>query len=366
MNTPSPRIILTTGGTGGHVFPALAVAEQLRKLAPDTDILFVGSDYGPERRLATEAGLKFRGLPVRGVLGRGFQSVPAIVGMARAVMRVRRILREFQPCVVAGFGAYASVPALVAAKTLGVPVAVHEQNAVPGISNRLLGKLARRIFLSLPDTRHAFEPTRSELTGNPVRSSIALLHEQNFKPVERRKPRLLVMGGSQGAKAINSAVLAGLNRLGDVDIRHQTGEADFERTRAGYQGHGHTGLVSPFITDMAAVYQWADMVLCRSGASTVAELAVAGKPAVFMPFPHATHDHQTENARAMVTANAARMVAEADVPSVDLAGLVRKILFDNQQLRAMSTAARACAKPDAARCVAQGLLALAAAGKRHV
>lgn len=354
------RILLTTGGTGGHVFPALAVAEQLRLLAPGCELLFVGSQYGPEKHLADEASIPFQGLPVRGVLGRGFKAVSAVAGMASAILTARGLVRDFSPHVVAGFGAYASVPSLVAARLAGIPLIVHEQNAVPGLSNKAMGKLARRVFLSLPDTAGAFDPAKSALTGNPVRAAIAELHHTPFVPVENRRPRLLIMGGSQGARAVNSVVLAGLPHLMDVDTLHQTGEADAEQVRAGYLAHGHTGDVRPFITDVAAAYRWADVVLCRAGASTVAELALAGKPSVLVPFPFATHDHQTQNAMALVRAQAARMVAERDIPGTDMPGLLRELLFSNALLASMSQSARACAHADAAATVARGILELAA------
>lgn len=366
----STRIVLTTGGTGGHVFPALAVAEQLRALCPDVELLFVGSQYGPEARLAAQAGVDFQGLPVRGVLGRGFKAMTAAFGMARAVMQARTVLARFQPQAVAGFGAYASVPALAAARLAGIPLTVHEQNAVPGMSNRLLGRMATQIFLSLPDDRGAFPEGRVTLTGNPVRGAVAVLYSQPFTPVTGRKPRLLVVGGSQGAKAVNSVILGALGRLLSVDIRHQTGETDYERVRAGYTAHGHTGDTSPFINDMAAAYAWADLVLCRSGASTVAELALAGKPAVCIPFPHATHDHQTENAQALVRVGAAKLVPERDLPDVDVPALMLELLCDNDSLQIMSLAARTLARPHAAREVAEGVLKLcttqAGKGNKHV
>lgn len=352
----STRILLTTGGTGGHVFPALAVAEQLQRLAPSCELLFVGSLYGPESRLATAAGLPFRGLPVRGVLGRGWRSITAMAGMGKAILEARGIVREFAPHVVSGFGAYASIPSLIAGRLCGIPVTIHEQNAVPGLSNRVLGKLAQQIFLSLPDTKSAFPTEHCRLTGNPVRKAVADLAGHAFSPVEGRRPRLLIMGGSQGAKSINSIILAGLPHLADVDIRHQTGEADLERVQAGFHAHGHNGQATPFISDVADAYNWADAVLCRSGASTVAELAICGKPSVLIPFPFATHDHQTGNAQALVRAGAAKMVVERNIPHTDMPALLRGILFHNQTLADMSLAARACACKDAATQVAMGIL----------
>ena len=357
------RIILTTGGTGGHIFPALAVAEQIQRLNPQAEILFVGSQYGPESKLAQEAGLQFIGLPVRGVLGRGFRALSALAAMARAICSARGIIARFCPDVVAGFGSYASMPAMAAARLAGIPIAVHEQNAVSGLSNRLMGRMASRIFLSLPDHLHSFDEKRCIFTGNPVRSAIASLFNVRPKHRDDPRPHLLVMGGSQGAKAINSAILASLPRFSEIFIRHQTGAADYERVKAGYEAHGinnDQADVLPFISDVAAAYADADIVLCRAGATTVAELALAGKPSVLIPFPYATHDHQTGNARAMENAGAAVLIAEKELPERDLTGEVLELLHDPQRLEAMGRAARKCAKPNAAHDVACGLFKLKA------
>ena len=244
------RVILTTGGTGGHIFPALAVAEQLRR--EGAELLFVGSQYGSEAKLAKQAGLEFRGLPVRGVLGRGLRSVGALWGLFRAVFMARAIVKDFRPDAVIGFGAYASFPSLVAAKLSGVPIAVHEQNAMPGLTNRMLAKLAKRVFLSLPDVTGAFDAKKSQLTGNPVREAIVESGKNAVGHPGTR--RLLVMGGSQGAKAVNSVILASLERLtkAGIEIRHQTGSFDLERVLAGYRAHGvDASGVTPFIEDVA-------------------------------------------------------------------------------------------------------------------
>ena len=351
------RVILTTGGTGGHIFPALAVAEQLRR--EGAELLFVGSQYGSEAKLAKQAGLEFRGLPVRGVLGRGLRSVGALWGLFRAVFMARAIVKDFRPDAVIGFGAYASFPSLVAAKLSGVPIAVHEQNAMPGLTNRMLAKLAKRVFLSLPDVTGAFDAKKSQLTGNPVREAIVESGKNAVGHPDTR--RLLVMGGSQGAKAVNSVILASLERLtkAGIEIRHQTGSFDLERVLAGYRAHGvDASGVTPFIEDVAAAYQWAYLVLCRAGATSVAELAVAGKPAVLVPFPYATHDHQTYNAQVMVDQGAALLVAEKDLPHLDAGGMLINLLLDPGTLHTMSQMAHTCARPDAASKVAQGVLAL--------
>jgi len=352
------RVILTTGGTGGHIFPALAVAESLR--AQGARCLFVGSRQGPEADWAAKAGLEFVGLPVRGVLGRGLRSAAALGGIALSVFKSLKLLRCWKPDVVAGFGAYASCAPLFAAAIRGVPALVHEQNAFPGLTNRLLGRLAKRICLSLPVAANAFDPRKCVRTGNPVRASI--LSVRNLPAQPHEAPRLLIMGGSQGAKAVNSVILAGLTRLLDagIELRHQPGQADYDRVAAAYAAFGHNPAdVTPFIDDMAEAYAWADLALCRAGATSVAELAVAGKPALFIPFPHATHDHQTHNAEAVCRNGAAMMIAEKDLVRTDAVGALLLLLRDREKLGGMSRAALALASPDAAGNVAREIMALA-------
>ncbi len=254
------RAILTTGGTGGHIFPALAVADELRRRYPGIRVLFAGSQYGPEGALAEKAGLEFAGLPVRGFLGRGVRALSAGVGMARALVRATALIRRFRPQVVAGFGGYAAFAPVLAAYLCGIPTAVHEQNAVAGVSNRVLSRFSRRVFLSLPDTA-GFAAGKCVMTGNPVRQSVVEVG-MRARPEGRR--HLLVMGGSQGARALNEFMPTVLPRMraAGVEIRHQTGVRDEARVRDAYRAAGYAGnCVEAFIADMAAAYAWADLVL---------------------------------------------------------------------------------------------------------
>lgn len=348
------RIILTTGGTGGHIFPALAVAEEVRRRYPDTQILFAGSAHGPEGELARKAGLEFVGLPVRGLLGRGVRAIGAAANMARAFVKAVALVRRFKPQVVAGFGGYAAFAPVAAARFCGVPVVVHEQNAIAGVSNKVLGRMATRVCLSMPGTE-GFSAEKCVLTGNPVREAVAAVGQS---PHDFQGRRLLIMGGSQGATALNMCIVKALGRLGDagVQLLHQTGTRDLDGVRAAYAAAGLDPLsVQAFITDMPAAYDWADLVLCRAGATSVAELAAAGRPAVLVPFPFATHDHQTHNARQMAEAGAAMLVAERDMPSVDVVALLLRLLQEPGTLRAMSGAARSRAQTHAAAAVVDQL-----------
>ncbi len=364
------RIVLTTGGTGGHVFPALAVAEELRSRFPEVEFLFIGGAYGPERELVAHAGLPFAALPVRGVLGRGVRAVGAVCGLAVATGKAMRLLGQFRPDAVIGFGGYAAFAACMAGKLREMPVAIHEQNSVPGLANRLLAKMVDRVFISMPDPEEQFLPRKTVLTGNPVRAGIRALRERGYAaPQQGESPRLLVAGGSLGARAVNTAVVAMLPELRSAGVRihHQTGKADHERVSAAYAAAGMADCrVEPFIDDMAAAYAEAHLVLCRAGATTVAELTVAGRPAVFVPFPHATHNHQVHNARYLERQGAALVVeeqqlqgaaqAEHGAAQMDLATVVSGLLGDAGRLSAMAAASARCGWPEAAANVASGLM----------
>lgn len=364
------RIIITTGGTGGHIFPALAVIEALKKRRPDAEILFVGGLYGPEKDIVTRAGVPFEGLPVRGFLGRGPKAVAAMFAMAGGIVRAMGIIRRFSPDAVMGFGGYAAFASVFAAHLLRRPCALHEQNAVPGAANRILGRLVSRVCLSWnqPAEKASFPAERCVLTGNPIRSGIAALG--TAKREREGAPRLLVMGGSQGARAINNMVVSMLPALREagIDLLHQTGASEYEAVRRAYLEAGISAeetdrIVHPFIHDMAAAYAECDLALCRAGATSMAELAATGTPAVFIPYPFAAHDHQTGNARAMQDAGGAILLpqkeAEARAKDGSLAPMLIELLTDRERLAAMRRGALSLARPEAADAAAAELLALA-------
>ena len=379
----SLRVILTTGGTGGHIFPALATAEALQKRLPDVHILFVGGLYGREHELAEKAGLEFVGLPVRGMLGRGLKAMPAALAMARGILKAWKLVHTWKPDVVMGFGGYAAFATVFAAWMRGRPTGIHEQNAIPGSANNILGKRVRRICLSWPqpEAQPAFPPARCVLTGNPIRADIAAVggggdngdiltpRPARFIPASSdldRRPALLIMGGSQGARAINSLAITMLAALRDagVDILHQTGPQDLERVREAYKSHGYApedveAMVVPFIDDMASAYARTDLALCRAGATTLAELAATGTPSVLIPFPFAAHDHQTGNAKAMEQAGGAVLVPENESEERDMAGLILGLLCTPSRLAAMREGARTLARPAAADAVAEEIIKLA-------
>jgi UDP-N-acetylglucosamine--N-acetylmuramyl-(pentapeptide) pyrophosphoryl-undecaprenol N-acetylglucosamine transferase len=307
----------------------------------------VGSLYGPEKELARKKGIPFEGLSVRGFFGRGPRAAAAGVMMAAAVVKAAGIVRRCKPQVVLGFGGYASFAPMLAAALLGVPSVLHEQNAAAGASNRLMGRFARRICLSWPGTR-GFAQTKCILTGNPVRADVcAAGHETRWRSTRR----LLVLGGSQGARALNAFLPRILPRLAaaGVEIRHQSGKNDEQGTRQAYASAGYAPeCVSAFIDDMARAYRWADMVMCRAGASTAAELCAAGLPAVLVPFPYAARDHQTHNARILEKAGAAVLLPESELRPDDTGNLLLELFEDEERRRLMSLAALRTARPDAA------------------
>lgn len=369
--TTLQRVLLTTGGTGGHVFPALAVAEELQRRNPQVEIMFVGSQYGPEARMVTNAGLDFRGLPVRGFVGRGFKALGAGLLMSQAVFRAMWIVCGFKPQVTVGFGGYAAFAPMLASRLRGVPTALHEQNAVAGVSNKVLARLSKRVCLSLPDTE-GFVAHKCVLTGNPVRQAVAHVEAARRAAADHapgngsQGPKLLVVGGSLGAHSLNTCLVAALPALkaAGVELLHQTGKQDFEKVQAAYVQAGYgPDCVQPFIEDMATAYAWADMALCRAGATTVAELAAAGLPAVLVPFPFATHDHQTFNARTLARTGAAVLVQEADMQQVNISALLLRLLQDRAALQAMAKAAYAQARVDAAARVVDELEKLLAQGQ---
>jgi UDP-N-acetylglucosamine--N-acetylmuramyl-(pentapeptide) pyrophosphoryl-undecaprenol N-acetylglucosamine transferase len=356
------RLLLAGGGTGGHLFPAVALAEQLKREEPLAEVLFVGTERGLEARLLPELGWPLRTVPMSGWAGMGLSGrFKALGGLVKSLGEARRIIAEFRPDVVVGVGGYASVPVLLAAKLGGVPYLIHEQNAWPGQANRLLGRWARRICLSFPEAARSFGRGRTVLTGNPVRASM-----EECAGLPDSAPLLLVFGGSHGARAINRVLVAALPQLeswrGRLHILHQTGAAEVDSVRAGYRDAGWNEVeVVPFIADMAAAYARAWLVVCRAGATTLAELTACGRPAVLIPYPFAANNHQVANAAALATKGAAIMIEERDLKADELGLLVDGLLADRSRLAQMAATARSLSQPGAAarllgecRAVAQG------------
>jgi len=343
------RLLLAGGGTGGHLFPAIAVARAFRAEQPAGEVLFVGTERGIEARLLPEQGWPLQLVNASGFVGKGLIGKVAALGrMTMAVREGLAILGRFKPDVVLGVGGYASAAMVLAARLKGIPTVLHEQNAIPGLTNRLLGRFAGMVCVTFAATRQAFGHDRVEVTGNPVRPEMTECGE-----LPAGDPQLLVFGGSRGARAINDAVCAALPLLkAEVQIVHQTGSEDRVQVDAAYKAQGRASArIEAFIDDMAGAYRQAQLVVCRAGATTLAELAAAGRPAVLIPYPHAAGDHQTANARAMAEAGAAVLLPQQELNAERLASLVNELLADRSRLTAMAAAARAQAKTDAARAI---------------
>jgi len=343
------RLLLAGGGTGGHLFPAVALAEQLRSEEPSGEVLFVGTERGLEYRLLPELGWPLRTIPMSGWAGLGFIArLKALGGLVKSLGQSRRIINEFRPDVVVGVGGYASVPVLLAARLGGVPYLIHEQNAWPGLANRLLGRWAKRICLSFSEAGKAFRQAPLVVTGNPVRAAM-----ENCPELPAGSPVLLVFGGSHGARAINRALVAALPQLerwrGTLHIVHQTGANEVDTVRKGYQAAGWPEVeVLPFITDMASAYARSALVVCRAGATTLAELTACGRPAVLIPYPFAANNHQATNATALASKGAAIMIEERDLKAAQLGILIDGLLADRPRLASMSATARSLGQRGAA------------------
>jgi len=347
----APFMILA-GGTGGHIFPGIAVAHELQ--AQGVPVIWLGSSHGMENELVPRADLRLETITISGLRGKGLL---ALLGapwrLLRAIWQARQLMHKHRPRAVISFGGFAAGPGGIAARLRGVPVFVHEQNRLPGLTNKVLGKLARGVFTGFPDS---FGPGRSEWTGNPVRADIAAITAPEQRGgIGRRRMRLLVLGGSQGAQALNTHVPAALALLRDagIDVRHQAGARMLDTTRAMYAEHRVAATIEPFIADMAEAYAWADLVICRAGALTLAELCAAGIASILVPFPAAVDDHQTANARFLVEQEAALLLPQSALNADSLAALIAPLAADPARRLAMAQAARRLAKPEAARTVAR-------------
>lgn len=357
-------IVFATGGTGGHIFPALAVAEEVRHRYPEAELLFFGGRYGPEGCLAQEAGMEFYALPARGVLGRGLRSATSLVWLSRSLMTCWWLFHKRRPDAVLGLGGYAGFAPVLAAAWSRIPCAVHEQNSIPGVTNRVLAKRVDRVLVSFPDESRFFPPEKTVFTGNPVRREIvALRATQKTRLPRDTEHRVLILGGSQGAQGINAAVIRSLPSFArsQMQLWHQTGTHEYEEVHAAYVQAGleNKATVEAFISDMAAAYDWADLVVCRAGATTIAELTAVGKPAVLIPFPHATHNHQQRNAASLEAAGAALVLRQQYLQEVNLARAVEDLVALPGKLKEMGKAARRIGRPEAAAHVVDQLETLA-------
>ena len=349
------KLLIAGGGTGGHLFPGIAVAEEFTALKESNEVLFIGTKNGLEGKILPEYEWPVSFVTAEGIKGKGFfKTVKGLSKMLLGSLQSIGIIHRFRPSAVLGVGGYAAVPAVIAGKLLGISSAIHEQNAMPGLSNRLLGRLVNKVFLTYPESERFFPAEKVRVTGNPVRKSILKSFDERKKSVDSgKKFTLFIFGGSQGARRINDVLmeiffnseLAGIENL---RVIHQTGDADFESVKKCYEEMNIEADVYPFIKDMASIYLEADLIICRAGATTIAELLAAGKPSILIPYPYAADDHQRLNGEALVKEGAAMMILENDMTSERLSGEIRRLVDDRKLLAEMSEKTVALARPDAA------------------
>jgi UDP-N-acetylglucosamine--N-acetylmuramyl-(pentapeptide) pyrophosphoryl-undecaprenol N-acetylglucosamine transferase len=351
------NVLIMAGGTGGHVFPALACAREFQ--ARGYTVHWLGTPRGIENELVPAAGLQLHLINVTGLRGKGRLSLlKAPFMLIKALLQARKVVRELVPVCVVGFGGYVTGPGGLAAKLAGVPLIIHEQNAVAGTANRSLASFAARVCEAFPQTFAASAKRRT--TGNPVRAE--LFFETPRQALVGRKPRLLVLGGSLGAEPLNKLLPEALAQV-PVEIRpevfHQAGKHHDEVTGERYRAAGVEAQVAPFIKDMAQAYGWADLVVCRAGALTISELAAAGLPSLLVPLPHAIDDHQSRNAEYLAREGAAFVMPQATTGAAEMAARLKEVLMQPEQLKRMATTARQLAKPDATNTVVDVCLEVA-------
>ncbi|HEY6307345.1 MAG TPA: undecaprenyldiphospho-muramoylpentapeptide beta-N-acetylglucosaminyltransferase [Candidatus Angelobacter sp.] len=345
------RVLIAGGGTGGHVIPALAIAREL-KSRYDAEVLFVGTARGIENRLVTPAGFGLMRIKVGALKNVGLLTrLRTLFGLPLAILKARKILKVFSPDVVVGVGGYASGPAMAAAILAKIPTLAFEPNVIPGFANKLVGRRVSAAAVHFEETKRFFR--NAQVVGVPVRPEFFAAPAAGSPATSQPlPPTLLVFGGSQGAQAINQAMTGALpevlRRVPGLRVIHQTGERDYNDVQAAYARAGASAEVSAFIDKMPEAFAQADLLVCRSGASTVAEVTAAGKPAIFVPFPQAADDHQRRNAEAIVAGGAALLIPQAELTPERLARTVIELLADPRRLKEMSERARTLSHTDAA------------------
>lgn len=363
------RLLIAAGGTGGHVYPGIAVAEEWRRRHPDSEVVFVGTSRGLESTAVPQAGFTLRTIAARGIPRRiGIGLIRAAWAAAQSLVQASALLRELRPHVVVVTGGYVSGPVGLVAKLRGIPVVVQEQNSVPGATNRWLNLIADEVHISFVESRSYFRRRNNlKVTGNPIRRSLLRQDRTSAYETLRLDPHrstLLVFGGSRGAASINRAfqdALPRLTRLQNLQVLWQTGKEEAAAIRERVRGLSIPVHVLPYVDHMEKAYAVADLAICRAGAMTIAELTACGVPAILVPYPHATHDHQTVNARGLAERGAAEVIRDSDLTPDDLAKRIIQLFQDESRLRRMARNARAFSRTNAAERLVASIEALAGA-----
>lgn len=352
------RYLISGGGTGGHIFPAVSIANALKELDPEAEILFIGALGRMEMERVPQAGYKIIGLPVRGFnRAQPWKNVSVLADLARSIHQVKKIIRDFQPNVGVGVGGYASGAAMWAAAKMGIPILLQEQNGFAGVTNKILKDKATKICVAYEGMERFFPAEKIILTGNPVRQNLT-----GGKRCKNGHPSLLIIGGSLGARTINEAIKAALPELSksDIHVVWQTGKIYYEKCRAAWEAAGSPKNIEclDFLSDMPDRYAQADLVISRAGASSISELCLLGKPAILVPSPNVAEDHQTHNAMALVNKDAAVLVRDADAAD-RLVSTATDLIQDEERLNTLHTNILTLAQTDSARRIAEEVMKLA-------
>ncbi len=355
------KVLIAGGGTGGHLFPGIALAEEVMTRRRGNEVVFVGTERGLEAKVVPQSGYPLETIRAQGLKGKGLVGlIKGLLALPLALMESFRILQRHKPDVVVGVGGYASGPAVLAACILGIPTAVQEQNALPGLTNKVLGRFVRVVFTAFEEAGRFFPARKVQLIGNPIRRK--LLDNYLRSHVAQERFGVLIFGGSLGARGINERMLEALEHLKDlkdqIHFVHQTGKNDLETVRKGYAEKGFQAEVVEFIDDMSSAYTKAELVVCRAGATTLAELTVAKKASILIPFPHATDNHQEVNAMALVNAGAALMFRQSELTGQQLAEQIRLLKDNPDKRRQMEKKAGLIGRPEAAKELADVLVDL--------
>lgn len=345
------RLIVSGGGTGGHLFPGIALADAVLNSMPGSDVLFVGTGRYTEQRVLNNGRFETAKVKCRGIKGKSvFQKIFSLVQLPAAVYESAKIIKKFQPQLVLGVGGYVTGPVLLAAKLMGIATCIHEQNSVPGMANRRLGAFVDKVFLSIPGSEQFFEREKCILTGNPVRQELITKATCPRKPADEKI--LLVLGGSLGAHRVNTLMLGAMEKImaatgGSFRIIHQTGVADEDAVRNRYIELGVQADVSAFYDDMATVYHRADLVVARAGATSIAELTIFKLPMILIPYPYAADNHQQKNGEYLAKSGAAKLFIEKEVTEAQLADEITLLLRSEKKRQEMSESAGQYARPEA-------------------
>ncbi|MCX7987960.1 MAG: undecaprenyldiphospho-muramoylpentapeptide beta-N-acetylglucosaminyltransferase [Thermodesulfovibrio sp.] len=350
------KVIIAGGGTGGHLFPGVALASFIRTKYPDAEIVFIGTERGLEAKVIPKLGYQLKLISVKGFVGKSLnEKAKAILKLLKSISECKNIINSFSPHIVFGVGGYASLPMVFTAALKKIPTIILEQNTVPGLANKILGKFVDAISITYPETLDYFPKEKVYLTGTPIRREILFGdREKAFEifNLEKGKLTLLIFGGSLGARKINKAVTEGLSYLiplkDKIQIIHQTGEPDYEWVAKEYKNFSFKATVLPFIYEMAEAYAIADLIVCRAGASTVAEITALGKASILIPYPYAAYNHQELNARRLLSRGACEMILDRELNGEIISKKINKILTDFQAKKEMEMASLAFGKANAA------------------